>query len=84
MNFLNKTREGICSDNERECSNISLYTAEQNAPIIERKIKSAKTFLDKKINEIKKKINNLVKKENYTKKLINKNTETIIKVKKEL
>ena len=84
MNFVNKTREGACSKDDRECSKMSLYTAEQNAPIIDNKISDTKNFLDTKIDEIKEKIDNLVKEQTNTKKLIDENAKSIIDVKKEL
>jgi len=84
MHFINKTREGACSKDDRECSKMSLYTAEQNAPVIEKKISDTKNFLDTKIDEIKKKIEDLVKKQTNTKELINKNSKSIVDVKKEL
>ena len=84
MHFINKTREGACSKDDRECSKMSLYIAEENAPIIEKKISDTKSFLDTKIDEIKEKIDNLVKKQINTKKLIDVNAKSIIDVKKEL
>jgi len=84
MHFINKTQEGVCSKDDRECSKMSLYTAEENAPIIEKKISDTKSFLDTKIDEIKKKIEDLVKKQTITKNLIAVNAKSIIDVKKEL
>lgn len=84
MNFINKTREGACNKDDRECSKMALYTAEQNAPVIEKKISDTKNFLDTKIDEIKEKIDNLVKEQTNTKKLIGENSKSIIDVKKEL
>jgi len=82
MHFFNNTQEGVCS--KEGCSKISLYIAEENAPIIENKISDTKSFLDKKIDEIKEKIDNLVKKQNNTKKEIEINAKSIVDVKKEL
>ena len=86
-NIFLVVREGHtnkCNNADRECSKAALYKAEQNAPVIEKKIDNTKSFLNDKFNDIKKEIENLAKKQKETSKLISTNQNSIKKVKEEL
>ena len=75
---------GKCDEGDKECAKIALYEAEQNAPVIEKKMKDTKVFLSKKIDNINEKILNLAKKQKKTSELIANNSTSISKIEEEL
>ena len=78
------TNKNSCSKDDRECAKTVFYKVGESEKVIKSKIKNTKSFINERINDVKKLLKDLVKKQNNNRKKILENAKSIQSIEEEL